>query len=60
MEDKPDDAPDPWEDYSSVQMFPGCDCGHDATEHKAAWSGWRDGDGCLVPGCKCTVEWEHS
>ena len=31
-----------WEDYSSEQMFPGCDCGHDATEHKAAWGDWRD------------------
>jgi hypothetical protein len=49
-----------WEDYESVQMFEGCDCGHDATEHKGAWGDWREGDGCLVPGCPCDVEWEHA
>jgi hypothetical protein len=51
---------DDWSDYSSGQMFPGCNCGHDATEHKAAWGDWRDGNGCLVPGCSCEVEWEHT
>ena len=30
-----DDSSDSWEDYDSVQMFPGCDCGHDAG-HAAA------------------------
>jgi len=34
-----------WEDYDSVQMFPGCDCPHDATDHKAAWGDWRTDEG---------------
>ena len=54
----PDD--DSWDDYSSAQYFPGCDCGHDATDHKAAWGDWRDGEGCLEPGCPCEAEWEHT
>jgi hypothetical protein len=46
-----------WADYASVQMFPGCDCGHDATSH----SGWHcDWEGCAVPGCGCETEWEHT
>jgi hypothetical protein len=51
---------DGWEDYESAQMFEGCDCGHDATGHKGAWGDWREGEGCLVPGCPCPVEWEHA
>jgi hypothetical protein len=47
-----------WDDYDSIQMFPGCDCGHDATEHKACWGDWRDFTGCGL--CACEVEWEHS
>jgi hypothetical protein len=55
-----DEEYDSWEDYSSEQMFPGCGCGHDATEHKAAWGDWRDGEGCLAGGCPCEVVWEHT
>ena len=51
---------DSWDDYSSEQMFPGCDCGHDATGHTGTWGDWRDGTGCLEPGCPCEVEWEHT
>jgi hypothetical protein len=51
---------DSWEGYESVQMFPGCGCGHDATDHIAAWGDWRDGEGCTVDGCPCEVEWEHA
>ena len=47
-----------WDDYESVQMFPGCDCGHDATEHKAAWGDWREFEGCGL--CACEAEWEHA
>lgn len=54
------DETDPWEGYDSAQMFPGCGCGHDATEHLGAWGDWREGEGCLVPGCPCTAEWEHA
>ena len=54
-----DDPGDTWDDYESVQMFPGCDCGHDATEHKACWGeDWRDHEGCAL--CDCPVEWEHA
>lgn len=49
---------DSWEGYDSVQMFPGCDCGHDATEHKAAWGDWREHEGCAL--CPCEAEWEHT
>jgi hypothetical protein len=49
-----------WDGYSSEQMFPGCGCGHDATEHKGAWGDWREGEGCLEPGCPCDAEWEHT
>lgn len=52
------DEPDDWADYESAQMFPGCDCGHDATEHKAAWGDDRPFDGCRL--CPCPVEWEHA
>ena len=58
-EDNPFDVGE-WADYDSAQMFPGCDCGHDATEHIYAWHDWRDGEGCTVPGCSCEVEWEHT
>lgn len=51
---------DSWGDCSSEQMFPGCDCGHGADEHMAAWGDWREGEGCLVLGCGCEVEWEHT
>jgi hypothetical protein len=51
---------DGWEGYESAQMFPGCHCGHDATEHKGGWGDWREGDGCLMPGCPCEAEWEHA
>ena len=53
-----EDEDDSWEDYESEQMFPGCDCGHDATDHIAVWGDWREGEGCTVPGCPCEVEWE--
>ena len=49
-----------WEDYDSEQMFEGCDCAHDATEHLGAWGDWREGSGCLIPGCPCQVEWVHT
>ena len=52
------DSEDDWTGYSSEQMFPGCDCGHDATEHKGAWDAWREFDGCGL--CACPVEWEHT
>ena len=55
-----DEETDSWADYSSEQMFPGCGCGHGADEHKAAWGDWREGEGCLEPGCPCEVEWEHT
>jgi hypothetical protein len=55
--DSSDDR-DSWEGYESVQMFPGCDCGHDATEHKSAWGDWREFNGCGL--CDCDVEWEHT
>lgn len=57
MADHDDDA---WDDYSSEQLFPGCECGHDATDHKAAWHDYRDGAGCLIAECSCDVEWEHT
>jgi hypothetical protein len=49
-----------WDDYSSEQMFVGCDCGHDATVHTGAWHDWREGKGCLISGCLCEAEWEHT
>jgi hypothetical protein len=49
---------DVWEDYNSVQMFPGCGCGHDATEHMACWGDTREFEGCGL--CDCEVEWEHT
>jgi len=56
-----------WDEYDSAMMFPGCDCGHDADEHEAAWGEWREqfrgpdaAEGCGVPGCPCEVRWEHS
>lgn len=48
------------DDYGSFQLFPGCDCPHDATEHAGQWHDWREGHGCLIPGCPCTVEWEDA
>jgi len=57
MADDSDEA-DSWEDYSSEQMFEGCDCGHPATGHKAAWGDWRDFEGCEH--CACEVEWCHT
>lgn len=45
-------------DYESAQLFPGCDCGHDATDHVMAWGDWRGSDGCTL--CECEVEWEHT
>lgn len=51
---------DDWADYDSAQLFPGCDCGHDAMEHKACWGDWREGEGCLIDGCPCLVGWEHA
>ena len=46
---------DSWEDYESQVLFPGCDCGHDATEH----AGWHsDYEGCRL--CDCEIEWEHA
>jgi hypothetical protein len=53
-----------WDDYDSAQMFPGCECGHDATEHAAAWSEHRkDAQGGPLTGCAlcaCGAEWEHA
>ena len=50
-----------WEAYDSEMMFPGCQCGHDATEHRAAWGDWRPGGaGCLIDGCLCEVGWVHT
>lgn len=48
-----------FDDYDSRQLFPGCDCGHDATDHLYAWHDDREGAGCLIPDCPCDVEWEH-
>lgn len=45
-------------EWESSQYFPGCNCGHDATEHAGGWGDWREGYGCLFPGCPCEVEWE--
>jgi hypothetical protein len=54
------DGQDSWEDYDSQVMFPGCDCDHDATDHNPAWGGDPNDEGCLIEGCPCPVEWEHT